>query len=83
MGDSEQTVLIKVFVADDDGPVYEELPALQKGPSTYELLSSPGLALNLAKGDLVSIIDPNTPAPSRSRHAPRGCRRSCIGGPPA
>lgn len=62
MGDSEQTVLIKVFVADDDGPVYEELPALQKGPSTYELLSSPGLALNLAKGDLVSIIDPNTPA---------------------
>ncbi|MCG8296308.1 DUF4265 domain-containing protein [Pseudomonas entomophila] len=53
--------VIKVFVS-ARGPVYEELPALWKGEGVYELLSSPGLALNLAKGDLISIEDPNAPA---------------------
>ncbi|WP_371919567.1 DUF4265 domain-containing protein [Pseudomonas sp. SWI44] len=61
MDDKENVCLIKVFVS-DRGPVYEELPAIHKGEFTYKLLSSPGLALNLAKGDLIDIKDTNSPA---------------------
>lgn len=58
----EDFCVIKVFVARRKGPVYEELPALRKGEHVYELLSSPGLALNLARGDLINIEDPDSPA---------------------
>ncbi len=61
MDDKGNVCLIKVFVS-DRGPVYEELPAIHKGEFTYELLSSPGLTLNLAKGDLIDIKDTNSPA---------------------
>ncbi|MFJ4347216.1 DUF4265 domain-containing protein [Pseudomonas sp. NPDC089401] len=61
MEGKEGFCLIKVFVS-ANGPVHEQLPALEKAPNVYELLSSPGLALNLAKGDLISIEDNNAPA---------------------
>jgi hypothetical protein len=56
-------VAIKVFVATrNDSPIFEELPAYQLSDNAYELLASPGLALNLAKGDIVEIIDREKPA---------------------
>lgn len=61
MEGEEGFCLIKVFVS-AKGPVHEQLPALQKGPDVYELLASPGLALNLARGDLIRIEDANAPA---------------------
>lgn len=62
MEGKEEFSVIKVFVSNRKGPVYEELPALRKGEHVYELLSSPGLALNLAKGDLIDIKDSSSPA---------------------
>ncbi|WP_029526949.1 DUF4265 domain-containing protein [Pseudomonas chlororaphis] len=62
MNDKEAAVLIQVYVADDDGPFFEELPARKIDQDTYELLSSPGVALNLARGDIVSIKDREAPA---------------------
>ena len=37
--------------------VYEELPVRKIAENQYELLASPGLALNLAKGDIVHVFD--------------------------
>ncbi|VWD40776.1 hypothetical protein BLA18110_06867 [Burkholderia lata] len=55
--------VIYVYAGDSgDGPVHEELPARDTGQGVYELLASPGLALNLAKGDLIRIDDPDRPA---------------------
>lgn len=55
--------LVNVYAGhNDSGPVYEELPARYVGDGTYELLSSPGLALNLAKGDWVRIDQVARPA---------------------
>lgn len=62
MDDKQSTVLIQVYMADDDGAVREELLARQIDQDTYELLSSPGLAQNLARGDIVSIKNKNAPA---------------------
>jgi hypothetical protein len=62
MDDKQSPLLIEVYAADDDGPVFEELPVRRIDQDTYELLSSPGLALNLARGDVVSIKNKNTPA---------------------
>lgn len=62
MIDKEAAVLIQVYVADDDGPFFEELPARKIDQDIYELLSSPGIALNLARGDIVSIKDREAPA---------------------
>ena len=62
MQDKQSPVLIQVYMADDDGAVREELLARQIDQDTYELLSSPGLAQNLARGDIVSIKDRNAPA---------------------
>jgi hypothetical protein len=42
--------------------VYEEVPAHDLGDGRYELASSPGLALNLARGDIVELTDPAAPA---------------------
>lgn len=44
------------------GPVFEKLHARKVGEDTYELLSSPGLTLNLAMGDIVSIKNKEKPA---------------------
>lgn len=55
--------LIYVYAGSSgDAPVHEELPARQVEPGVYELLASPGLTLNLAKGDLVRIDAPDRPA---------------------
>ncbi|RBB35774.1 hypothetical protein DPV79_27550 [Burkholderia reimsis] len=55
--------LIYVYAGNSgDAPVREELPARQVEPGIYELLASPGLTLNLAKGDLVRMDDPDRPA---------------------
>ncbi|MBA9901913.1 DUF4265 domain-containing protein [Burkholderia cepacia] len=54
--------LIHVYAGSSgDAPVHEELPARQIEPGIYELLASPGLVLNLAKGDLVRMDDPDRP----------------------
>jgi len=58
MVDSNKTCLINVYAGmNDKGVVYEELPARKLDDNLYELLSSPGLALNMARGDIVSIPD--------------------------
>lgn len=62
MEDKQSPVLIQVYMADDDGAVREELLARQIEQDTYELLSSPGLAQNLARGDIISIKNKNAPA---------------------
>lgn len=59
----KQHCLIKVYAGRNDaGPVYEELPAMPLGDGSYKLLSSPGLTLNLAKGDHVRIDEVERPA---------------------
>ena len=64
----DPTILIHVYAGDDDGePIFEELPARKMDEDTYELLSSPGLALNLARGDIVSIKNKNAHAEVLSR----------------
>jgi len=61
--DGKETTLIALFVAmREHGPVCEEVPARDLGDDRYELLSSPGLALNLARGDIVEIGNPAAPA---------------------
>ena len=60
----DEVVLIDVFAGNNqDGPVFEEIPAIQLKNHHYKLLKSPGLALNLAKNDVVSL--PNTPTPAK------------------
>ena len=55
--------VIKVHAGEAEGkPVWEELPARQLHDGSFQLLASPGLALNLAKGDIISISDANQPA---------------------
>ncbi|WP_186121425.1 DUF4265 domain-containing protein [Burkholderia gladioli] len=60
---SEGITLIRVFAgtASDGNAVCEELPARKINEDIYELLASPGLALNLAKGDVIHIGSPATP----------------------
>ncbi|WP_083299505.1 DUF4265 domain-containing protein [Janthinobacterium sp. MP5059B] len=54
---------IRVLADEDtDGTTYETLPARQIDEHVFELLASPGLALNLARGDIVNIADPLSPA---------------------
>ncbi|GGY69094.1 DUF4265 domain-containing protein [Pseudoduganella albidiflava] len=61
--DEDGTTLIALFVAmRENGPVCEEIPAQSLGGNQYELLSSPGLALNLARGDIVEIKSGTAPA---------------------
>jgi hypothetical protein len=43
-------------------PIHEELPAIDAGDGSYKLLASPGLALNLAKNDVVRIDEIDRPA---------------------
>lgn len=50
-------MLVNIYVAHDDEPVFEVLPVREIEKDTYELLSSPGLALNLARGDIFRIKD--------------------------
>jgi len=54
MKNSEE--IIRVFAGKNQhGSVYEELPAKKESGGTYLLLASPGLALGLAKGDLIHL----------------------------
>ncbi|QEI09305.1 DUF4265 domain-containing protein [Pigmentiphaga aceris] len=63
MADDRTAELIRVYAGKNaKGAVYEELPAKKIDAHTYELLSSPGLALNLARGDIVSLENPQTHA---------------------
>ncbi|MBX8553943.1 DUF4265 domain-containing protein [Pseudomonas cichorii] len=57
MEDENLSMLINVYVSDNDGPVFEELRVRKIKADMYELLSSPGLALNLARGDIFLIKD--------------------------
>ncbi|MBN3809667.1 DUF4265 domain-containing protein [Paraburkholderia sp. Ac-20347] len=63
MGVDKDNRVIRVYAGHNElGPVYEELQAVQLDDGSCELLASPGLALNLAKGDLVCIDDVSRPA---------------------
>lgn len=54
---------IRVYAGKNSkGAVFESLPARKLAEHTYELLSSPGLALNLARGDVVSLENSQTHA---------------------
>ncbi|MGL5002548.1 MAG: DUF4265 domain-containing protein [Casimicrobium sp.] len=61
--DEKQHNVAKFYVSGaDSSPVFEELPVNRIDDNVYELLASPGLALNMAKGDIVEITDPLKPA---------------------
>lgn len=63
MGDENKMLTVNFYAGSANGsPVYEELPAKKLADNKYELLSSPGLALNLAKGDIVEVLDTQKPA---------------------
>lgn len=63
MGVEKECCLINVYAgSNESGPVYEELPAKHIEGDIYELLASPGLALNLAKGDVIRLGDMGRPA---------------------
>ncbi|GJH32248.1 hypothetical protein CBA19CS91_05845 [Paraburkholderia hospita] len=63
IGVENECCLINVYAGkNDSGPVYEELPAKYIEGDIYKLLASPGLALNLAKGDVIRIGDAGRPA---------------------
>lgn len=63
MDDENQEISIRVVAGQNDhGPVYEPLHVRQIDEDSYEILYSPGLTLNLAKGDIISIKDPQAPA---------------------
>ncbi|OXI91322.1 hypothetical protein CFB50_02195 [Burkholderia sp. AU33423] len=51
--DQEYDLIYVYAGSSGDVPVHEELPARQVEPGVYKLLASPGLTLNLAKGNLV------------------------------
>ncbi|WP_175811357.1 DUF4265 domain-containing protein [Burkholderia contaminans] len=62
MGVEKEHRLVNVYAGhNDQGPVYETLPARLVGDDAYELLASPGLALNLAKGDVIRFGDKTRP----------------------
>ncbi|TCW75948.1 hypothetical protein C5O80_37020 [Burkholderia sp. SRS-46] len=64
MGVEKDYRVVRVYAGrnDDGPPVFEELPARSVGDDAYELLASPGLALNLAKGDVIRLGDNSGPA---------------------
>jgi hypothetical protein len=64
MKDNEEKFeVVDVFAAlSSDGKVLrEQLPARNLGNGNFELLASPGLALNLAKGDIIRPGNTDTP----------------------
>lgn len=63
MADSQSEIEIEVYAGPSStGPVFEKVHARKIDEDTYELLSSPGLTLNLAMGDIVSIKNKEAPA---------------------
>ncbi|WP_347902935.1 DUF4265 domain-containing protein [Pseudomonas purpurea] len=63
MGNEYQEVVIKVVAGENSrGLVYEPLHARRIDDDVYQLLYSPGLTLNLAKGDIISIKNKEAPA---------------------
>ncbi|MBV6289192.1 DUF4265 domain-containing protein [Pseudomonas aegrilactucae] len=59
--DCQHSLHIRVFVdRNKQGePVHETVPVHEVGEHTYELLSSPGLALNMARGDIICTAIPD------------------------
>lgn len=57
MTDKSNSLLIRVFVGPSSSghPVFEELLAMSLDESIYRLLSSPGLALGLARDDIIKL----------------------------
>ncbi|QLI81282.1 DUF4265 domain-containing protein [Chitinibacter fontanus] len=63
MVDKELECIVSVLAGHNaNGPVREELPALDLGNGKFKLLISPGLTLNLAKSDVISLHDSDSPA---------------------
>ncbi|NER62478.1 DUF4265 domain-containing protein [Pseudomonas sp. MAFF212428] len=59
--DCQHSLHIRVFVDRNKRgePVHETVPVHEVGEHTYELLSSPGLALNMARGDIICTAIPD------------------------
>lgn len=59
--DCQHSPHIRVFVdrKKNGEPVFESVPVREVGEHTYELLSSPGLALNMARGDIICTAIPD------------------------
>ena len=58
----KNTVDIEIYLMTIDGTVHtEKLPAYALGNNTYEIISSPGIAFNIAKGDIVEILSREVP----------------------
>jgi hypothetical protein len=63
MGDDCSEVGIELYAGSNaEGPVYEPVHARKIDEDVYELCSSPGLALNMAIGDIISIKNKDAPA---------------------
>ena len=71
----DKVLLIDIFagLTANNEAVVEQVKAIKREVDSYELISSPGLALNLAKGDWVK----NMPASSPAKITKRG-GRVCI-----
>ena len=56
-GDNLEPKTIRIYAGDssDGSPVFEELPVAETDPGVYCLLSSPGLVLGVARGDLIRL----------------------------
>ncbi|MCP3750102.1 DUF4265 domain-containing protein [Pseudomonas sp. SBB6] len=59
--DCQHSAHIRIFVdsRSNGDPVFESVPVRQIDANTFELLSSPGLALDLARGDTIRINHPD------------------------
>jgi hypothetical protein len=63
MVDDPSEIEIEVFAGPSStGPVFEKVHARKIEEHIYELLSSPGLTLNMASGDVISIKNKAAPA---------------------
>ncbi|WP_178106707.1 DUF4265 domain-containing protein [Pseudomonas mangiferae] len=56
-----ETIKIYAEKTSNGNILREEVPVEKLSNDSYELLASPGLALNLAKGDRFRFVDENTP----------------------
>jgi hypothetical protein len=68
MDDRSQQRTVKIYAGKSgEDSVFEELPVIEINPNKFQLLSSPGLALNLAKGDIFEFRSTTEPVHVISR----------------
>ena len=59
--DDDFEIIYVLAGTSNSGPVLEELPAKRLAENLYLLLASPGLALNIAKDDLITLDENKKP----------------------